>query len=122
MTGGNQPSLGTLLATKVVTPTWVNGWNTILFDTPITMVGSDCYFISYAFGPSATDDDTYLHSGSGKPAPGSVLASDGTKLAWSEAGGANQYQESVNKIGTNNWIIGLSMVFYGIDILVDEGL
>ena len=120
-------SIGTLLETKTVSPSWVDGWNTVLFDTPEPVSAVICYAVTISFGgANALDDDTYLHS-QGLPLSGPMFATDGTKLVLSESATPGGYLQSFFKIGAGVWSApttpggATGNIWYAVDIVVDEG-
>lgn len=115
-------NLGTIQRTKVATPTWVTGWNTVLFDTPIAMpANGELALLTYQF-TSSGDAGKYLSGPGGlRTSTSSFLALDGTKLAWSEREPGSGFYDNLFIIGVTPGRGGAADVNYGIDILVDEG-
>lgn len=115
-------NLGTEVRSKVATPTWATGWNTVLFDTPIAMpANGELALLTYQF-TSSGDAGKYLSGPGGlRSSTSSFQALDGTKLVWSDREPSTGYYDNLFVIGVTPGRGGAADVNYGIDILVDEG-
>lgn len=114
---------GSLAASETVdVADLVNGWNTILLDTPIDMPpNAGVVVVTVQWNGN---DDFYMLATGARVVTGDVnsfVALDGTKITWSETELGIGYAAAMFKIGSTYGATSDPTNSYGTDLLVDEG-